>query len=56
MLTKFVDKDDGWLFFFSECEGVSHESGAVADEHLNEGRRAKFEEARVGLSGTRTSQ
>ncbi|CAN8007616.1 unnamed protein product, partial [Ixodes pacificus] len=50
---QFVDEDDGRRLFLGEREGVSHQLGAVADEHLNELRSGELQERRLGLGGTR---
>ena len=48
---ELVDEDDRGGFFFRKGEAVTHELGAVADEHLDELRAGELEEGGVRLGG-----
>ena len=50
---QLVDEDDRRRLLLGQREGVSHQLGAVSDEHLDQLRPGKLQEGGLGLGGAR---
>jgi len=53
---QFIDKDDCRVLLLGESERISDKFRTITDEHLDELRTGQFEECRLCLSGTGSSQ